>query len=41
MICANCGHEETDHEEIAGKDMKCYGSEDWLCTCKKFEKEKE
>ncbi|MGC2428919.1 MAG: hypothetical protein WA421_17935 [Nitrososphaeraceae archaeon] len=40
MICSNCGHEEIDHEGIGTTDMKCYGSGDWLCNCKKFEEEK-
>jgi hypothetical protein len=40
MVCSNCGHEEIDHEGIGTTDMKCYGSGDWACNCKKFEEEK-
>jgi hypothetical protein len=40
MVCSNCGHEEIDHEGIGTVDMKCYGSGDWACNCKKFEEEK-
>ena len=40
MVCSNCGHEEIDHEGIGTTDMKCYGSGDWACSCKKFEEEK-
>jgi hypothetical protein len=39
MVCSNCGHEEVDHEGIGTTDMKCYGSGDWACNCKKFEEE--
>ena len=51
MICSNCRHEicrhkicrheENDHKGIGTTDMKCYGSEDWLCSCKKFEEKNE
>ena len=40
MVCSNCGHEEVDHEGIGTTDMKCYGSGDWACNCKKFEEQK-